>query len=316
VNVFDNDIIQQMVGCNILMWHHHHAIFQDTLAAKKILFALEHAGITVFPDFNTAWHFDDKVAQKYLLELVKAPAVPSYVFYDQNAAISWANQTAYPKIFKLKGGAGASNVRMVNSRNEALRIIKLAFGRGFSQYDRLAGLKERFRKYQNRQEPLTHVLKGVLRLFYTTNFSRNHPKERGYVYFQEFMPDNNSDLRIIVIKEKAFGVRRLVRENDFRASGSGKIEFDKDAIDMRAVAVAFQVNEKLDAQSIAFDFINGRDGAPLVVEISYGFSMLAYDNCPGYWDKNLKWHQGAFNPQEWMIESILSEQNVVEKKNS
>ena len=126
VNVFDNDIIQQMVGCNILMWHHHHAIFQDTLAAKKILFALEHAGITVFPDFNTAWHFDDKVAQKYLLELVKAPAVPSYVFYDQNAAISWANQTAYPKIFKLKGGAGASNVRMVNSRNEALRIIKLA----------------------------------------------------------------------------------------------------------------------------------------------------------------------------------------------
>ena len=130
------------------------------------------------------------------------------------------------------------------------------------------------------------------------------------------MPDNNSDLRIIVIKEKAFGVRRLVRENDFRASGSGKIEFDKDAIDMRAVAVAFQVNEKLDAQSIAFDFINGRDGAPLVVEISYGFSMLAYDNCPGYWDKNLKWHQGAFNPQEWMIESILSEQNVVEKKNS
>src|SRR5690606_25188482 len=115
VNAFDNDIIQQLADCDGFMWHHHHGDFKDVLAAKKIHFALEHAGIKVFPDFKTAWHFDDKVAQKYLLEAIEAPLVPSYVFYDKKTALEWAEKTSYPKVFKLKGGAGATNVKLVKS---------------------------------------------------------------------------------------------------------------------------------------------------------------------------------------------------------
>src|SRR5690625_3298555 len=63
VNCYENDIIEQVADCDVLMWHHHHGHFKDVLAARKILFALEHAGIKVFPDFHTGWHFDDKVAQ-------------------------------------------------------------------------------------------------------------------------------------------------------------------------------------------------------------------------------------------------------------
>lgn len=66
VNAFDNDIIQQVKDCDAFMWHHHHGQFKDVLTAKRILFALEQAGVKVFPNFNTGWHFDDKVAQKYL----------------------------------------------------------------------------------------------------------------------------------------------------------------------------------------------------------------------------------------------------------
>ena len=36
--------------------------------AKKLLAALEDAGKLVFPNHNTGWHFDDKVAQKYIFE--------------------------------------------------------------------------------------------------------------------------------------------------------------------------------------------------------------------------------------------------------
>src|SRR5690606_22854792 len=79
VNCYDSDIIEQVKGFDVVMWHYHHAHPKDILTAKRILFALEHSGIKVFPDFNTAWHFDDKVAQKYLLEAIGAPLVPSYV---------------------------------------------------------------------------------------------------------------------------------------------------------------------------------------------------------------------------------------------
>ncbi|MFV9472841.1 ATP-grasp domain-containing protein [Advenella sp. RU8] len=306
VNAFDNDIIQQLHDCNVLMWHHNHAINKDTMVAKKILFALEHASIRVFPDFKTGWHFDDKVAQKYLLEAIDAPLVPSYVFYDKEKATNWAKKTNYPKVFKLRGGAGASNVRLVKSKDEALKLINKAFGKGFSQYDRVAALSECYRKFKEKKESFIYVLKGLVRFFISTEFSRKKAPERGYIYFQDFVPNNKSDLRIIIIGDKAFAVKRLVRENDFRASGSGAIEFDRQSIDERCVSLAFNINKKINAQSVAYDFIHDKNGLPLIVEISYGFAVKPYDKCPGYWDKHLNWHEESFTPQEWMIEQLIN----------
>lgn len=305
VNSFDNDIIKQLHDCNALMWHHHQEIYKDVVAAKKILFALEHAGIKVFPDFKTGWHFDDKVAQKYLLEKIGAPLVPSYVFYDKQEAIEWAKQTHYPKVFKLKGGAGSANVRLVKSEKDALNLIKKSFGKGFSQYDRFSALKERFRKFNEKKESFIYLLKGIARLFIGTDFGKKQPNEKGYIYFQDFLPNNDSDLRIIIIGNKAFAIKRLVRKNDFRASGSGEIDYDPQSIDKNCIRLAFDINEKINAQSIAFDFIWDKNGTPLVVEISYGFAVKAYDYCLGYWDKNLNWHKEKFIPQEWMIETLV-----------
>ncbi len=28
--------------------------------------------------------------------------------------------------------------------------------------------------------------------------------------------------------------------------------------------------------------------------------------CPGYWDSTLAWHEGQFNPQEWIVEGIIN----------
>ena len=61
VNSYDTDIIEQVADCDVFMWHHHHNNYKDTLFAKQLLFSLQQAGKRVFPDFNTGWHFDDKV---------------------------------------------------------------------------------------------------------------------------------------------------------------------------------------------------------------------------------------------------------------
>ena len=274
------------------------------LVARKILFALEHAGINVFPNFHTAWHFDDKVGQKYLLEAIDAPMIPSYVFYDKKEALIWAEGTTYPKVFKLKGGAGAANVKLVRSKKEATQLINKAFGKGFSQFNKLGNLKERYRKYKSGKDSLLGVAKGFGRLVIPTEFAKLQSRERGYVYFQEFVPNNNFDIRIIVIGHKAFAIKRMTRENDFRASGSGKIIFDKNQIDERCVQISFDVNNKLNCQSVAYDFVFDKSNNPLIVEISYGFAMEAYDACPGYWDSSLQWHEGKFNPQGWMVEEL------------
>ena len=56
------------------------------------MFSVEASGKKVFPDFNTVWHFDDKVGQKYLLEALDLPLVPTWVFYDKTEALQWADK--------------------------------------------------------------------------------------------------------------------------------------------------------------------------------------------------------------------------------
>ena len=68
VNCYDSDIVTQLKDCTVLLWHHHHSSAKDVLFAKELLFSLEQSGFKVFPEFNSNWHFDDKVGQKYLLE--------------------------------------------------------------------------------------------------------------------------------------------------------------------------------------------------------------------------------------------------------
>lgn len=305
VNAFDSNIVQQLKGCHAFMWHHHHGHFKDVISAKKILFSLEHAGIKVFPNFKTAWHFDDKVAQKYLLEAINAPMVPSYVFYEKKEAINWANQTSYPKVFKLKGGAGAANVKLVKDRKEALSLINKAFSKGFPQFDRIGNLQERYKNYKNKKDTLFGLVKGIVRLAITTSFSKNQPPEKGYIYFQDFIPNNKTDFRIKVVNGNCWGFQRKVRDNDFRASGSGSLVFDNSLIPNNMLKTSLDVAKKIGMQSVAFDFVINEEGDPLIIEISYGFGIDNAELSYGYWDSQLKWYKGQFNPQEWMLEGLI-----------
>jgi len=305
VNCYENDIIKQLDDCDALMWHHNHASPKDVQFAKQLLFSVEQSGKKVFPNFNTTWHFDDKVGQKYLLEAINAPLTPSYVFYSKKEAIQWVELTTFPKVFKLRGGAGSANVRLAKTKQEAKKLINKAFGRGFPQYDRFGNLKERWRKYLLGKTTLFDVLKGCVRIFHTTDFARVAGNAKGYVYFQEFIPNNSYDIRIIVIEDRAFGIKRMVRENDFRASGSGNIVYKKSEISEDCVRIAFDLNQKLKTQCIAIDFVFD-DKQALIVEISYGFVPQVYDPCEGYWDSSLNWHEGKFDPYGWMIENLLN----------
>ena len=304
VNCYSNSIIKDLKDCDALMWHFSQDNYRDMLFARQLLFSLQAAGKKVFPDFNTAWHFDDKIGQKYLLEAIGAPLVPTHVFYDKNQALEWVQKTSFPKVFKLRGGAGSANVKLVSSRKQAIKLIKKAFHQGFSQFDRIGYLKERYRKFFQGKDNMLGVFKGLGRLFIPTEYSKMSHREKGYVYFQDYIPNNDSDTRVIVIRDKAFGLKRDVRKNDFRASGSGSIRYEKEGVDERCIKIAFETNEKLKAGCLAYDFVFLKN-EPLIVEISYGFAVKAYDPCPGFWDKSLNWHPGSFNPQEWMVDLLI-----------
>lgn len=306
VDVYASNIIEQVKDCDVFMWHHHHGDYRDVLFAKQLIYSLEAMGVKCFPNFHTTWHFDDKVGQKYLLEAVGAPLVPSYVFYTKKEAMDWIRKTSFPKVFKLRGGAGSSNVKLVQSAKEAKYIVNKAFGKGFPQFDRIGYMKERIGRWKEGKDSFTGVLKGIGRLFVPTDFSKMHPREKGYAYFQDFIPNNAFDIRVCIVGNHAFALKRLTRKGDFRASGSGSIVYDKKQIDERCVQIAFSVNDNLKMQSVAFDFVFDAGNNPLIVEISYGYAVKSYDLCEGYWTPEILWHPGDhFDFCGWMVESVM-----------
>lgn len=308
VNVYSDDIIQQVDGCDCFMWHFHQTDYRDMQFAKSLIMSLETKGVRCFPNSGTCWHFDDKIAQKYLLESIGAPLVPSYVFYTKEEAIKWAGNVVFPKVFKLKGGAGSSNVKLAHTQKEAVKLIKKCFGKGFKQYRWQDQFIENYTKHKEGKCGLREVLRPIKYAFkrYPTEFAHFHQNEIGYAYFQDFIPNNRYDIRVCVVGDKAFALKRFTRNGDFRASGSGNIVYDKNQIDERCVKIAFKTNELLKTQSIAFDFVFDTVNNPLIVEISYGYAVAAYDYCEGYWTSDMQWHDGTcFDFCGWMVENLI-----------
>lgn len=310
VDCYSTDIINQLKDCDALMWHWSHDDYREQLFARQLILSVEKMGKIVFPDSNTCWHFDDKVGQKYLLEAINAPIVPSYVFYEKQKALDWIKQTRFPKVFKLRGGAGSSNVSLVKIQKKAKTIVRKAFGRGFSAVSRFSNFKNKIWQVKRDKSfnSLINLIKGFIRIFFQKRNPNLLKKEKGYVYFQDFIPKNDFDIRLVVIGDKCFGIKRFVRKNDFRASGSGKMEYSPELFDKKSIEIAFNIANKLKTQSAAFDFVYCNDN-PLIIEISYAYTASAYYNCPGYWDNNLNWHKADIKPEYFIIEDLIKEIN-------
>jgi glutathione synthase/RimK-type ligase-like ATP-grasp enzyme len=274
--------------------------------ARQVIMAAEAMGLATFPNSATCWHFDDKVGQKYLLEAIGAPVPETWVFYDLKTALEWVNTAEFPKVFKLRGGAGSSNVRLVKNRAAARALCRTAFGPGFPA---VQGYFHDARTKMRKTESVEHLLAKLRRapsaILQAGRSSRFLPRSRGHVLFQEFVPGNAFDTRVTVIGDRAFGFTRRNRPGDFRASGSGDLDHDPNRVDNECVRTAFAVSERIGSQSLAFDFLRGAESKTVIVEISYCYNPDAVHKCLGYWDPAMNWHEGHVWPEYAILEDLL-----------
>lgn len=306
VNCLASDVVDQSKGLDALLWHWDTVDPANFLVARHIVTSLEARGLRVFPNVNTCWHYDDKVGQKYLLEAIGAPLIPTWVFLDKDEAMDWIGTTTWPKVFKLRCGAGSKNVRLVRSRDIAIELCNQAFGRGFpAAAGYFNDMQARLRKTRSSSEFWERLARTPRTLRNIVELRRRMHREQGYLYMQEFLPDNEYDTRITIVGDRAFGYRRMNRPNDFRASGSGNPIYNPENIDKRCVAIAFEVAQRLGTQSIAFDFLFNPQQEPMIGEISYCYVASMVHDCPGHWDNKMVWHPGQLWPEDAILEDLL-----------
>lgn len=308
VNCYDNDIIDQLKDFDAFIWHWSSNDYRNIHFTRQLIYSLDHIGLKTFPDPRTCWHYDDKIGQKYLLEAIGAPLIPTHVFYDQNEALAWTHQTSFPKVFKLSVGAGAANVKLVRSAGQARRLINKAFSSGFGSSSKSATFRQSIWELRRDRDAKAwkHLFKSMGGAVINKRRLDLLPRQKGYVYFQDFIPGNAYDDRIIIIGNRALSGRRFVRTNDFRASGSGLISYDNKLSNLATIKLAFSITKALKAQSVAYDFLYDQEGNPLLIEISYAFPVHGWDECPGYWDEDLIWHEEPTIPQNYILEDLIA----------
>ncbi len=273
VDVFSSDVVDQLKGCDGLMWRCGFPPI-PRFVAKRLLPALEHGrGMSVFPNTNTIWHFEDKIAQHYLLSAMEVPQPRTRILWNHDAALKYCEKAELPFVIKLAHGYQSSNVRLVKSRSEARAWADEMFGPGLANLD--SSPAQWGSRYGRRVRAAIRLLLGFR--------ARGGPDfSHGYMYCQQFLPGNEFDIRITVIGDRAFGFRRFNRDGDFRASGSGHIDWNPSEIPHDAVRLAFMVARGLVTQSVAIDVV-GRGDELVVGEISYTGASWAIAECPGHW---------------------------------
>ena len=287
------------------MWRWAHFSGMGRIARRLLPVIERELKLSVYPDQSTCWHYDDKIAQAYLLEAAGINIPKTWVWFDQDAALEWATTAAYPMVLKLAAGAGSTNVRMIDNVDEACKWIRVLFSRRVTSLNPMqvaeSGLQRRVRAAAR------ILVKGT----YPVYADNGIEAQSGYVLFQEFLPGNAFDTRVTIIGNRAFAFRRFNRDNDFRASGSGKIDFDPLQIDEGFVRCAFKTATALATQSCAIDGLY-RNGRPSVGEISYTYISQAVFRCPGHWILEgdsatgaLKWIDTQMWPEEAQVQDFL-----------
>ena len=294
VNAFSDSIFKNLSDCDGFIWHISPG---EKEHARRIIHIIEnYCDIAVFPSSKTLAHYQDKIFQNYLFSVLDIPAPNTEIAFSQRDAITMLQNAKFPFVFKLITGSQSANVSLINNHHEAHRIMLRMFNEGIIHIDRDKSKLKNF-------------------LYKLYKFQKNDVQEwqKGYFYSQEFLEGNAFDTRVTMIGQRAFAARRFNRENDFRASGSQKIDCDPANIDFKIIEKSFEIHEKIGAQAVAFDFLYKKK-KPVLVELSFRFGPLSVKNCPGHWRREstggpgkIAWVDGTVNPGFAILQDFIEE---------
>ncbi|WP_421775354.1 ATP-grasp domain-containing protein [Gracilimonas sp.] len=276
--------------------------------AETIFPIIEDAlGKNVFPNLRSRWHFDDKIKQYYLLKELGFPVIDTHVFWNKKDAIKWVEGARYPVIFKLKSGAGSANVAKIDNKRQAHKVVARMFKEGINNGKIPLGNNLIFKSPVTFIKSLFYNLYtekkyGVKKLFWK--------KHMNYVLFQKYLANNEYDIRVTIIGDRAYAFLRYNRDNDFRASGSGKLEYNQDKIDKEAIKIAFNVSETCGFDSMAYDFLYDENNKLKICEISYTYLDEVLYDCPGIYDRDLNFEKGNFLPAFLHLKKLLDNKHL------
>ncbi|MDG4949886.1 hypothetical protein NLM59_03025 [Weeksellaceae bacterium KMM 9724] len=211
--------------------------------------SLKRPDIILMPNQHQLNALENKGYQELYKDLIGIEKVHGEYFGDIDDLLSIENSLDYPFVLKKNMGALSSGVQLIKSKNELIN---------FREREKKRSLKERiafkinkrnsFKKDSNLNPHL-----DLLEENFQDVFSKRTP-----VVVQEFIPDLDCDYKILIFGDKYYTFRRETRNNDFRASGSGKFSFI--APPLSVLDYAREINDKFKVPFISIDIGIDKNG--------------------------------------------------------
>lgn len=170
----------------------------------------------------------------------------------------------FPFVYKNVTGAGSSGVSLVRSQADVERIRKRDFRPGMKR--RAINLARRLKLTEKEYQIYGYRHKGF-------NLS----------VYQQFIPDLSCDYKVLVFFDKIFVLRRRVRKNDFRASGSGMFTFEKPPVEL--LDFASDIFSRLGSPYASLDIAVKGSEAYLIEYQCMNFGPYTLINSPGHYVK-------------------------------
>lgn len=231
----------------------------------------------IYPSFDACYIYEDKKKMAYWLKAHNIPHAPTHVLYDKTEAINFLEKAKYPLVFKPNIGSAAIGIKMIDKKQEALKLVDKIF------------TKWRF------------FNKGYTK-WYKTKYKISYPimddKQHNFIIFQDKLKVK-TEWRIIKIGESYFGHQKL-EVNGFH-SGSGKVGWVDPP--KKLLRMAKDICDKGNFRSMDVDIFETEDGKYYVNELqtifgSYDISQMYIDGKPGRYlfnDDKWKFEEGYFN---------------------
>ena len=183
---------------------------------EDIIFFLEKQGAIVLPKYEYLKAHHNKVYMEMMrmgFSDVSLKTIKSICFGSWKDAQSF--EPDFPVVIKLASGAGSSGVFLLRNKNDYYKCLKQKGGLIYS--DNLVTL---FTSY------VKNVIKNLKKYFspgdsgYLKNITPVFSKS---LVIQTFINGLKGDFKVLIFGNKYYTLYRKNRDNDFRASGSGKL---------------------------------------------------------------------------------------------
>ncbi|HPT70893.1 MAG TPA: hypothetical protein PLE74_01265 [Candidatus Cloacimonadota bacterium] len=255
--------------------HYYKSFIED------VILALELTGAIVIPNFKYLRAHDNKVFMEFLRnmsDLNEIKNIQSRGFGTWEELRKNISSLPIPCVIKKTAGAMSSGVTRALTKNELLKKTAV------------------FSQSVHHKTDLLDMVRSYLHKGYV----KNSTNRRKFIV-QNFIGGLQNDWKVLIFGDKYYILYRGTRDNDFRASGSGKFVFTKE-IPAGILDFALRIFQAMEVPCLSIDIAYDGHQFYLIEFQALYFGTTTIEKSPFYF---------AFNHSSW---DLIEGKSILEKE--